>query len=330
MSVALGTFSTIFPNFQPPLLTGTGWFTNLIQAAYSYLGMESISIAAAEVKNPRVSVAKATKRVFYRIALFYILGMLVVGMLVRSDDPHLLQSTGTAASSPFVLAFSGAGIKVFPHIINAGVLTSAFSAANAGIYATSRKLYALGLRGHAPKFFAKTTSRGLPVVALVTICLSMGLSYMALGAGASTVLNWLSNITSLSGFITWAVICSAYLRFYAGVKVQGLDRKTFHYAHPWQPFPAYWAIFWSVVVIVFNGWYVFTKGNWSTSNFIVSYINLPIFASLTIGFIIIKRPKVPTALEQDFVSNIPTDEEVYYEEPEPKTWFHKVCNWLFT
>jgi amino acid transporter len=35
-------------------------------------------------------------------------------------------------------------------------------------------------------------------------------------------------------------------------------------------------------------------------------------------------------MEMDFVSNIPTDEEVSYEEPPPRTIFGKVVNYLFT
>jgi amino acid transporter len=149
------------------------------------------------VKNPRVSVTKAIKRIFIRIAMFYIVGMLIIGMLVPYDNDQLLQSTGTAASSPFVLAFNLAGIKVLPSIINAGVLTSAFSAANSGLYGTSRQLYGLAIRGQAPKIFAKTTKKGLPIYALILPTAFMALSYMALGAGASTALNWLSNLTSL-------------------------------------------------------------------------------------------------------------------------------------
>jgi amino acid transporter len=188
--------------FAPYFTTGTmgnflGWFKNLLQAAYSFLGMEQIAVAAAEVKNPRVSVTKAVKRIFIRILLFYILGILIVGMLVPSDNPHLLHSTGTAASSPFVLAFNLAGIKVLPSIINAGVLTSAFSAGNSGLYGTSRMLYGLALRGQAPKIFSKTTKKGLPIYSLMVVTLFSTLCYMALGSGASTALNWLSNLTSL-------------------------------------------------------------------------------------------------------------------------------------
>lgn len=321
--------------FSPYLYAGSkgkflGWFTDLLQAAYSYLGMEGISIAAAEVKNPRVSVTKAVKRVFYRIALFYVVGMLVIGMLVPSTDPNLLQSTGTAASSPFVLAFSNAGIKILPSIINAGVLTSAFSAANSGIYGGSRMLYSTALRGLAPSFFAKTTKRGLPIVALTFICMFSTLSYMTLSSGASTVLNWLSNITSLSGFMTWMIICITFLRFKAGCEAQGIDRNQFHYKSPLQPFPAYWAIFWSAVVIFFNGWEVFTKGNWNTSDFIVAYITIPIFFGCALAHYVVKRPRWLSPSELDFVSNVPSDEEITYEEPVPTTWFGKVCSWLFT
>ncbi|RSH90207.1 hypothetical protein EHS25_001541 [Saitozyma podzolica] len=307
-----------------------GWFTDLLQAAYSYLGMEGIAIAAAEVKNPRVSVTKAIKRIFIRIFLFYIIGMLIIGMLVPYDNDQLLQSTGTAASSPFVLAFNLAGIKVLPSIINAGVLTSAFSAANSGLYGTSRQLYGLAIRGQAPKIFAKTTKTGLPIYALILPTAFMSLSYMALGAGASTALNWLSNLTSLAGFITWTVISLTYLRFKAGVEAQGIDRRQFHFASFWQPFPAYWTIFWGAIVILFNGWEVFTAGSWNASDFVVAYINLPLFAILAGGYWLVKRPKHLKPSELDFVSNIPSDEEVSYEEPPPKNIFQKIGNWLFT
>ncbi|KAF7325629.1 Amino acid permease/ SLC12A domain-containing protein [Mycena kentingensis (nom. inval.)] len=138
--------------FAPFLVSGDtgkflGWFQTLLQAAYSYLGMEGLAVAAAEVQNPRHALAKAVRRVFYRILMFYVLGILVVGMLVPHNDHGLLQSTGNAGSSPFVLAIRRVGIKGLPSVINAGVLTSAFSAGNTGLYGSSRQLY-----GMCPKF----------------------------------------------------------------------------------------------------------------------------------------------------------------------------------
>ncbi|ORY21043.1 general amino acid permease 1 [Naematelia encephala] len=309
-----------------------GWFTDLLQAAYSFLGMESIAIAAGEVQNPRVSVTKAIKRVFIRICLFYVLGILIVGMLVPSNDKQLLAATGTtAASSPFVIAFSRVGIKALPSIINACVLTSAFSAGNTGVYISSRMLYGLALRGQAPKIFSKTTRGGLPIIALTFVVCFMPLSYMALASGAQTVLNWLTHLTSLSGILVWGTIAVTYIRFKKAVDAQGIDRKKFYYYNRFQPWPAYWVVFSCSIVILFNGWQVFTKGNWNSSNFVVAYINLPLFFGAILGhWLLHKRPKFVKPVDLDMFSNIPSDQDVSYEEPPAKNWFHKVVQFLFT
>nr|GAT55188.1 predicted protein [Mycena chlorophos] len=267
--------------------------------------MEGLAMAAAEVQNPRRSLARAVHGVFYRILLFYVLGILVVGMLVPSTDRALLQSTGTAASSPFVLAMTRVGVKVLPSVINAGVLTSAFSAGNSGLYGTSRILYGLGLRGQAPSIFAKTTKAGLPIVALSFSTMWILLSYMALSEGASTVLNWLTNLTSILGFINWAIISWTYIRFYHGLKAQGIDRTQFVYWNRWQPFPAYWALIWSIIIVLFNGWAVFLDGHWNTRDFIIAYINLPIFAVLFIAYKLVRRTRMVRPGEMDFRSNVP-------------------------
>ena len=52
------------------------------------------------------------KRVYIRILLFYFCGVIVIGLLVPSNDPGLNIDDGTAASSPFVIAMNRGGIKV--------------------------------------------------------------------------------------------------------------------------------------------------------------------------------------------------------------------------
>jgi amino acid transporter len=83
-------------------------------------------------------------------------------------------------------------------------------------------------------------------------------------------------------------------------------------------------------VIIFNGWEVFTTGYWDASNFVVAYINIPIFAILVGAYYFVKRPRWIRAEDLDFVSNIPTDEEVHYEEPAPRNIFVKFMNLLLT
>lgn len=322
--------------FVPMLYPGAkgkflAWFTNVVTAGYSFVGMEAVAIAAAEVKNPRVSIPRAIKRVFIRIVLFYIVSILVIGMLVPSTNPDLLRNSGTAASSPFVIAFSHAGIKVLPSIVNGGVLSSAFSATCSGIYSGSRILYSLGLRGMAPRFVAYTTKRGLPLVAVLITTVFLTLSYMALGAGAETALTWLLALTSLSGFIVWGTVGATYIRFRRGMEAQGFDRSTLRYANPLQPFLAWWVLVWAFLLVFLHGWPVFTRGNWNTTDFFISYISIPVFVFLLVGYTIAKGPRGIKLKDLDFVSNIPTDEETGYEPPKvPTTWWGKVLGFLFT
>jgi len=109
--------------------------------------------------------------VFWRIVVFYILGILITGMLVPSDDADLLNGGGTASQSPYVIAIRRAGIHTLPSIINAAIFTSAFSAGNSFLFCSSRILYGLAIRGQAPRFFTYCTKNGLPIIA-VLFCVS--------------------------------------------------------------------------------------------------------------------------------------------------------------
>lgn len=67
---------------------------------------------------------------------------------------------------------SDESLIVLPHIINAAVFTSAFSAGNSFLFCGSRILYGLALRGQAPKFLTRCTKNGLPIAAvMVTVSL---------------------------------------------------------------------------------------------------------------------------------------------------------------
>lgn len=91
-----------------------GILSVLVQAAFSFQGMELVAIAASETESPRRNIAKAVRRVFVRICVFYMLGIWITGMIVPYDDPNLLTSTGNAAQSPYVIAMTNAGIKGRP------------------------------------------------------------------------------------------------------------------------------------------------------------------------------------------------------------------------
>jgi amino acid transporter len=54
-------------------------------------------------------------------------------------------------------------IPILPHIVNALVMTSVFSAGNSYVYCASRTLYGLALERKAPGIFVKCTKSGVPI-----------------------------------------------------------------------------------------------------------------------------------------------------------------------
>ncbi|KAJ7777260.1 general APC amino acid permease [Mycena metata] len=302
-------------------------FNVVIQAAFSFQGMELVCIAASETENPRRNIKKAVRRVFYRIVTFYMLGILMVGMLVSYDNPELLSKAGTAAQSPFVIAMKSAGTKAFPHIVNAGIFTSALSAGSSLLFCSSRVLYGLSIRGQAPKFLAHTTKNGLPISSVLASSVFALMSFMTVSAGVETVFNWFVNVVTTGGFIGWFSISLTYVFFHRGMTAQGYDLKKNVYNNPLQPYLAYWGIGWTLIFVLMNGYAVFFK--FDASLFLTAYINIPIFAALYFGYKIIYRTRVWKPLEMDFVTGIPTVEETECPPEPPETFWQKVGAVLF-
>ncbi|KAH9951089.1 general amino acid permease 1 [Amylocystis lapponica] len=304
-----------------------GILTVIVQAAFSFQGMELVAIAASETESPRRNIAKAVRRVFWRIVIFYILGILITGMLVPYNDDDLLSTSGTAAESPYVIAMTRSGVKVLPHIINAAIFTSAFSAGNSFLFSSSRILYGLAVRGQAPKFLTYCTKSGLPLAAVLTSSAFTWLSFMTVSSGAETVFTWLQNIVTVGGFFGWLAIDITYLRFYKGYTSQGFDRSKLTYSNRLQPWLAWWGVFWITIFILINGLTVFW--NFNASGFLTAYINIPIFFGLFGFWKVFKRTHFWTARQMDFVTGIPTMEETEVPEVPPVTIAQKIAAILF-
>ncbi|KIK41815.1 hypothetical protein CY34DRAFT_59698, partial [Suillus luteus UH-Slu-Lm8-n1] len=304
-----------------------GWWAVLTQAAFSFIGTEIVAIAAGEAKNPRRTLPKAIRRVYIRILLFYIGGTLIVGLLVPSNNPLLQLNSGTA-QSPFVIAIETAGIKFLPSIVNACLLTSAWSAASSDLYTASRAVYGLAASGNAYKFFLKTTRNGLPYVA-VLFCASFSLlAFMAVSTNAGSVFNWLANMSSVAGLMSWFGISVTYLRFYKGLQVQGIDRKTLPYYTNLQPYAAWWGAISSFTVCLFSGWSVFLKGSWNTSTFVTNYLLFITWPIMYVGARYYYGTKPVAPEDMDFKSDIAEIVADSYDEPPPKNKTEAFFQWL--
>ncbi|KAJ6459644.1 amino acid permease/ SLC12A domain-containing protein [Mycena sanguinolenta] len=313
------TFFDIVPASKARFL---GFWAVFTQAAFSYGGMEGLAMICLEASNPRVTMKTAVRAIFYRIVLLYVSSVLLIGMCLSASNPNLLQAnaqdTGTGAETPFVIIIRTSGIKVLAHIVNAVILTSAFSAGNEFLYASSRSLFMLAQEGKAPRIFAKVMKNGVPVYSLAFCSLFGLLGYLVCGKeGANEAFNWLSNITTIGSMITWFGVALSHIRWYRGMKVQGLSRDELPFKSWTQPYGAWIVLISFTIIMFFNGYTAFLTKPFDYKSFISAYVNIPFMLILYVGFKIGQysvpafRTRLVPLAEMDCSSHYVEDSVVY-------------------
>ncbi|KJZ77272.1 hypothetical protein HIM_03593 [Hirsutella minnesotensis 3608] len=253
-----------------------GYWSAMTGAVFSFAGVESIAMAGAETRNPRKAIPAACKNVFIRIVLFYMLSILIVGMLVASNNPDLDDSGSSVAKSPFVLAVAGAGIPAIPNLINAIVITSAWSASNQALLAGTRVLYGLALKRQAPRVFLRTTSWGVPWVCVLLFTLFMFLSFMTFSNDALTVFWWLVSLTSAGVLFSWISILMNHIRLRLAMQKQAIPVSRLPWHNAWTLYTSWIGLVLCIVILLTGGFAVFTKGRWNSMTFVSSYLDIPL------------------------------------------------------
>ncbi|KZF24612.1 amino acid permease [Xylona heveae TC161] len=201
-----------------------------VTAAFAFAGTELVGLAAAETANPRKSLPTAIKQVFWRITLFYVVSLIIVGLLVPYNDPRLLgKSSADAKASPFVLAIYDAGIQVLPSIMNVVIMIAVLSVGNSAVYGSSRTLAALANQGQAPKILGYIDRTGRPIISIL-VASSLGfLAFLAASSKEGEAFTWMLALSGLSSIFTWGSINLAHIRFRRAWRVQGhsLDELAF-------------------------------------------------------------------------------------------------------
>lgn len=327
-----------FVQFQK-VAGSTGRFLSFWQAfitsGFAFItSPELIAIAAGETVAPRRNIPKAARRFVWRLAIFYGCSSLIIGTLVGSDDEKLLgaisKGQSGANASPFVIGIQRVGIHVLNHIINAAILTSAWSAGNSFLYSGSRVLYSMSLTGQAPRFFSKTTRLGVPWVAvLFTFAIGL-LSYLNVSNSGATVFNWFVNISTISGYIAWIIVMVTYIRFRKAMIYHNmLDQLP--YRTPLQPYASYFMIGLVSILTITNGFKVFMIKPFNASNFVAAYITLPIVLVLYIGHKIwFRGPFVRPLHEIDVITGKKEMDELAAMEEErvASNWLQRFWYWL--
>ncbi|KUL87522.1 hypothetical protein ZTR_04619 [Talaromyces verruculosus] len=283
-----------------PFVGGIGGFASVfVTASFAYGGTESIAVTAGETKDPAKNLPRVVRNVFWRILLFYILAVLIIGLNVPYNYPGL--STKSSHTSPFTIVFEQAGSSVAGSFINAVVMTSVISAGNHALFAGSRLLYTLATDGYAPSFFGRLNRQKVPWVAVLATSVISGLCFGASYIGAGQLWTWLQNIVGVSNQLSWIAICFASLRFRAAVKKQGLEHLLpfKNWTYPWGPIIA---MFLNIVLVLVQGWSSFSP-SFAAVDFVSYYIEIPVMIVMYLFWKILKRTRFVRLEEMDLVSD---------------------------
>ncbi|SPO28689.1 probable lysine-specific permease [Ustilago trichophora] len=283
-----------------PFVNGFGgWVSSFVTASFAFGGTESLSITAGETRNPSKTIPKTIRNVFWRIIIFYILALFIIGIDIPYNMPGL--KSKSAAVSPFTLVFQQAGSRGAASFMNAVVMTSALSAGNHALYAGTRVLHGMATTGQAPRFLGTVakTSR-VPWVALACTASISGLCFGSSYIGAGELWNWLQNLVGVSNQLSWAAIGISSIRFRKAIVKQG-KQSSLVYKNWTQPWGPYIVVIGSCLMILVQGWTAFKPFN--VSDFFSYYIELGFFAVAFVAWKLWKKTKLVPIEEMDLYTD---------------------------
>jgi lysine-specific permease len=294
-----------FDNFTKGEAPFKGGFLSIISVfmivGFSFQGTELVGVAAGESEDPGKNMPRAIKQIFWRLLLFYVLAIFIIGCLISYNDPQLLSSDiENIAMSPFTLVFKNAGLAFAAAAMNAVILTSVLSAGNSAMYAASRVLWTLAKEGKAPAFLKKVNKRGIPTNALYMSTLIGMACFLTSLFGDGTVYSWLLNASGLAGFLSWLGISITHYRFRKAYKAQGRSLKDLPYVAKWYPLGPILATALCLVAILGQNYGAFFGPKIDWYGVMVSYIGLPLFFLAFFGYKIVKKTKLVPLKKADF------------------------------
>ncbi|GAA91587.1 proline-specific permease [Aspergillus luchuensis IFO 4308] len=279
----------------PMFKNGFGGFSTAALLAIWAVGDQVfIGVMAGEAESPHYSMARSANFVPWRVGIFYLVSVVLISLVVDSDDSRLINGS-SVVSSPFVIAAQDAGISGVPDLINACIILGILALSLECIYLPSRILRTMSLQGLLPAFIAKVDKIGRPRWALTfTAVAGTVLTYLSLSANGTEVLNWFISITSASFFTNWAIIAFSSFHFRAAIRAQ--RSQLFETPYAWRSL--YWplapvtSLFISsllLVCLLYTSIKPVGGGAFTAYNFFSATIGLIVIIVFTIGYKIVHK-----------------------------------------
>ncbi|CAF3206701.1 unnamed protein product [Rotaria sp. Silwood2] len=298
-----------------------------VTAAFAFAGTELVGLVAAETENPRKTIPRATKQVFWRITIFYVVSLILIGCLVPYTTPRLLTGSSSydASASPFVIAIENAGIKVLPSIFNAVILCAVLSVGNSSVYGASRTLCALAEIDQAPKILTYIDRKGRPLSAVVLSIIVGFIAYINCAKVGTQVFHWLLALSGLSSFFTWGSICACHIMFRLAWKAQGHTLDELAFVAPFGIAGSCCGLLLNILCLIAQFYIAVSpiKGSGSAESFFEAYLAAPIVVIFYIVWKIWKKTPFmwPSTIDLETGRRILDVQQLIDEDKaERKTW----------
>lgn len=212
----------LLPNGVLPLLTV------MLAVNFAFSGTELIGVAAGESIDPHLTLPRAIKNTVLRLILFFIGTVFVLACLLPAAEAGV-------SESPFVTVFDRVGIPYAADVMNFVILTAILSAANSGLYASSRMLWSLSNERMAHPLFAQVNRHGIPFYALLFSMLGGILALLSSVWAADKVYVVLVSISGFAVVAVWMGIAASHYFFRKQFVAQGGDVQALHFKAPLYP-----------------------------------------------------------------------------------------------
>ncbi|RPK07622.1 S-methylmethionine permease [Priestia endophytica] len=218
-------------------ITSEGLFPNgalaivmtMLAVNFAFSGTELIGVAAGETVDPEKSIPKAIRTTLFRLIIFFVGTIVILAALLPSSEAGVVES-------PFVAVLAKIGVPYAADIMNFVILTAILSAANSGLYASSRMLWSLADRKTISPIFAKLTKRGVPIYAVILSMVGGVLALFSSIIAPDTVYIVLVSISGLAVVVVWMSISLSQLFFRRRYIREGNSVEDLAYKTPLYPF----------------------------------------------------------------------------------------------
>jgi APA family basic amino acid/polyamine antiporter len=176
----LGLFFFKSGNLEPFNSSGTSDLTaigvSISLTLFAFLGIESATIPAANIKNPSVTIPRATLYGTLITLLIYIIGSIAIMGIIPQDELRL-------STAPFADAAGIMWGTTGRYLVGFGAIVSTFGALNGWILIQAQIPFAMSADVLLPPIFKKKSARDLPIYSLLISSLLVTVIVLATSSG---------------------------------------------------------------------------------------------------------------------------------------------------